>query len=145
MTRIRFLHGAHDRLQATVRWIAETYRETAAPLIVYAPLREQADALDRLLWTSAATGFIPHCAADSALAGETPVLIASHPAQLDTTPGDAQLLNLSNEIPPNLAHFAQVTEIISHDDKVRLPGRERFRFYREQGYPLESQDLAKQM
>lgn len=142
MTRIRFLHGAHDRLQATARWIAETYRETAAPLVVYAPLREQADALDRLLWTSAATGFIPHCAADSALAGETPVLIASRPAQLDAAPEDAQLLNLSNEIPPNIARFTQVTEIINRDDEVRLPGRERFRFYREQGYPLESQDLA---
>jgi DNA polymerase-3 subunit chi len=142
MTRISFFHGANDRLQAAAQWIAETQRSDApahGPCVVYAPLKAQADALDRLLWTAVATGFTPHCQAGSALAEETPVLIATH---LDTVSHDRHLVNLSNEIPPGLDQFAHMTEIISLNDDVRLPGRERFRFYREQGYPLESHDLA---
>lgn len=146
MTRISFFHGANDRLQAAAKWIAEAQRSDAPahgscvrPCVVYAPLKAQADALDRLLWTAVATGFTPHCQADSALAEETPVLIATH---LDTVSHDRHLVNLSNEIPPGFEQFAHVTEIISLNDDVRLPGRERFRFYREKGYPLESHDLA---
>ena len=138
MTRISFFHGANDRLQAAAKWIAEAQRSDA-PCVVYTPLKAQADALDRLLWTAVATGFTPHCQADSALAEETPVLIATH---LDTVSHDRHLVNLSNEIPPGFDQFAHMTEIISLNDDVRLPGRERFRFYREQGYPLESHDLA---
>lgn len=146
MTRISFFHGASDRLQATAKWIAEAQRSDisagtslVSPLVVYAPLKEQADALDRLLWTHVATGFTPHCKAGLALAEETPVLITTH---LDTALRDRHLVNLSNEIPPEFDQFAHMTEIISLTDDVRLPGRERFRFYREQGYPLESHDLA---
>nr|ALV86780.1 DNA polymerase III chi subunit [uncultured bacterium P11N2] len=146
MTRISFFHGASDRLQAAAKWIAEAQRSDTlagmplvSPLVVYAPLKEQADALDRLLWTHVATGFTPHCQTASALVEETPVLIATH---LDTAPRDRHLVNLSNEIPPGFDQFAHMTEIISRDDDVRLPGRERFRFYREKGYPLESHDLA---
>jgi DNA polymerase-3 subunit chi len=47
-------------------------------------------------------------------------------------------VNLSNEIPPGFSRFQQLIEIISIDDEDRLPGRERFRFYRERGYPLEN-------
>jgi DNA polymerase-3 subunit chi len=61
---------------------------------------------------------------------------------LDTVSHDRHLVNLSDEIPPGFEQFAHVTEIISLNDDVRLPGRERFRFYREKGYPLESHDLA---
>lgn len=142
MTRISFFHGARDRLQAAAQWLAEVQRsDTPAhkAFVVYVPQKEQADALDRLLWTAVATGFTPHCQANSALAEETPVLIATH---LDAVPRDRHLVNLSNEVPPEFGQFAQMTEIISLDDDVRLPGRERFRFYREKAYPLESHNLA---
>jgi hypothetical protein len=86
-----------------------------------------------------ATGFTPHCRAGDPLAAETPIILAT---ELDDLLHDACLVNLSNEIPPGFSRFQQLIEIISIDDEDRLPGRERFRFYRERGYPLENRDIA---
>ncbi|MCK9381712.1 MAG: DNA polymerase III subunit chi [Sulfuritalea sp.] len=138
MTQITFLHGARDRLQAIAAWLARTGSE-GKRVLVYVPASERGEQLDRLLWTQPATGFTPHCRADDKLATETPIILA---AGLDHPPHDGCLLNLSDEIPPGFSRFQQLVEIISADDGDRLPGRERFRFYRERGYPLEAQDIS---
>ncbi|PKO84237.1 MAG: DNA polymerase III subunit chi [Betaproteobacteria bacterium HGW-Betaproteobacteria-11] len=136
MTKITFLHGASDRFQAAVTWLAAAYSK-GTRVIVYAPL--DAPTIDQRLWTQPATGFIPHCRANSPLATETPVLIAT---DLECIAHDECLLNLSDEIPPGFSRFVGLTEIVSTSDSDRLPGRERFRIYREQGYPLESRNIA---
>ncbi len=138
MTQIRFFHGARDRLQAVAAWLARAGCE-GRQVMVYVPAQERSEQLDRLLWTQPATGFTPHCRAGDPLAAETPIILASN---LDNPLHDACLVNLSNEIPPGFSRFRQLIEIISTEDEDRLPGRERFRFYRERGYPLENRDIA---
>ena len=138
MTRISFFHGAHDRLQAIAAWLGRAGSE-GRQVLVYVPVGEHSQQLDRLLWTNPATGFVPHCRAHDKLAAETPIILAS---ELDTPPHDGCLLNLSDEIPPGFSRFQQLIEIISVEDEDRLPGRERFRFYRERGYPLENRDIS---
>jgi DNA polymerase-3 subunit chi len=138
MTQISFLHSARDRLQAVAAWLAHAASE-GKPVLVYVPTGEQREDLDRLLWTVPATGFTPHCRAGEKLAAETPVVLAS---ELDNPQHDGCLLNLSDEIPPGFSRFQQLIEIISVEDSDRLPGRERFRFYRERGYPLEARDIS---
>jgi DNA polymerase-3 subunit chi len=138
MTQISFFHGARDRLQAVAAWLARAGSE-GRQVMVYVPALDRSDQLDRLLWTQPATGFTPHCRAGDPLAAETPIILAT---ELDDLLHDACLVNLSNEIPPGFSRFQQLIEIISIDDEDRLPGRERFRFYRERGYPLENRDIA---
>lgn len=138
MTRVQFLHGAPDRLAAAAEWLRHAWlrRQSA---VVYVPRAEQAGRLDQLLWTQPATSFVPHCGLDSSLAAETPILLANN---LDQVPFDDCLVNLDNELPPGFARFEQLIEIISTDDADRLPGRERFRFYRERGYELDARDIS---
>jgi DNA polymerase-3 subunit chi len=138
MTQITFLHGTNDRLQAIVAWLAHTSSQ-ARPVLVYVPTEELSEQLDRLLWLNPATGFMPHCRAGHNLAAETPIILAP---ELDNPQHDGWLLNLSDEIPPGFSRFQHLVEIISSEDRDRLPGRERFRFYRERGYPLEAQDIS---
>ena len=138
MTRIHFYSNADDRLQAACAWLASAWHERK-PVVVFAPETEMAERLDRMLWMQPATGFLPHCTANAALAAETPVLIAR---QLEEVTRDDCLLNLSDEIPPGFSRFEELVEIVSTDDSVRLPGRERFRFYRERGYALENHNVA---
>lgn len=138
MTQISFFHGARDRLQAIAAWLVRAGSE-GRQVLVYVPAGERSEQLDRLLWTHPATGFAPHCRASDPIAAETPILLA---LELDNPPHDNCLLNLSNEIPPGFSRFQQLVEIISVDDEDRLPGRERFRFYRERGYPLENRDIS---
>ena len=137
MTHIRFYANAQDRLQTAAAWLAASWQDH--PVLIFAPDADVAERLDRVLWMHPATGFVPHCRADSPLAAETPVLIAD---RLDVLPQDRCLLNLSNDVPPGFARFEQVVEIVSTDDGDRLPARERFRFYRERGYALENRNVA---
>jgi DNA polymerase-3 subunit chi len=138
VTRIEFLHGAPDRLNAAAAWLKQAWQRRR-PVIVYVPARQMAEDLDRLLWCQPATGFLPHCRADSALANETPIVLADH---LDRVTQDNCLLNLADELPPGFSRFEELVEIVSTSDTDRLPARERFRFYRERGYALESRDIS---
>lgn len=138
MTQISFFHGARDRLQAVAAWLARAGSD-GRQVLVYMPAGDASEQLDRLLWTHPPTGFVPHCRASDPMAAETPILLA---AELDNPPHDDCLLNLSNEVPPGFSRFQQLIEIISVEDDDRLPGRERFRFYRERGYPLENRDIS---
>lgn len=139
MTRIQFLHGAPDRLASAAEWLRQAWQERQ-PVLVYVPVRQTAEQLDRLLWCQPATGFVPHCAAESSLAAETLILLASDLAAL---PHDSCLLNLSDELPQGFARFADLVEIVSTADSDRLPARERFKFYRERGYALDTRDIGK--
>lgn len=138
MTRIEFLHGAADRIQAAAQWLQQAWSERQA-VLVFVPDAEQAERLDRLLWTQPALSFLPHCRADSPLAGETPILLT------DTLDGALQencLLNLGNTLPATFSRFEHLVEIVSIDDADRLPARERFKFYRERGYAVDSRDIS---
>lgn len=138
MTRISFLHGAGDRLQAAAAWLGKACRD-GQRVLVYAPVEADLERLDRLLWAHPSTGFTPHCNAGSVLAAETPIVLAS---RLDKPIHDGCLVNLSDEIPSGFGSFDHLVEIISTADGDRIPGRERFRFYRERGYPLEARDIS---
>lgn len=138
MTRVLFLHGASDRLAAAARWLGEAVQAKRS-VLVYAPMEETAERLDRLLWTQVATGFVPHARAGSPLAAMSPIVIAS---EISTLPHDQALLNLGDEVPPSFSRFEELVEIVSGEDAVRIPARERFKFYRERGYAPESHDLG---
>lgn len=138
MTRIKFLHGAPDRLAAAAEWLRQAWQRRQS-VLVYLPAQQGADRLDRLLWSQPATGFVPHCSAGSSLAAETPILLTD---RLDDLPQDGCLLNLADELPPGFSRFEEMVEIVSTDDGDRLPARERFKFYRERGYDIEARDIA---
>lgn len=137
MTRVNFYFNAADKMQVACR-LAGKAAASGARLLIYAPDPETLQRIDRLLWTWPATGFVPHCGADDAIAGETPVL-------LDGATGSAAgcdvLLNLSAETPPAFERFERVLEVVGRDDEDRQRARDRYRFYRERGYRIDDHDL----
>ncbi len=140
MTRVFFYHNAADRIAATATLIGKAVSQKKS-LLVYAPEPEVAAALDRHLWMHPPTGFIPHVAIDSPLAGETPVLIAD---TLDAVPHDERLFNLSAEVPPGFSRFASLIEVVGQDRDERVDGRRRARFYKDRGYDISYVDLSGQ-
>ncbi len=142
MTKVLFCHGATDRMQAAAAWLIQFRAQNyPAVALIYAPDTAVAERIDRLLWVQPAIGFLPHCRVDSPLAAETPVLIAS---SLDSLPQEERLLNLSDELPPGFSRFENLVEIVSREDSVRLPARDRVKFYRDRGYDIEFRDLEKE-
>jgi len=140
VTSIDFYFNAGDRLEVACRLAGKALQQ-GKRVLLYAPQAELAQRVDRLLWTSQAVSFIPHCAAHDALAAETPVLIASD----GEAPAHAceVLVNLSEECPPFFERHERLLEIVPRDEAERRAGRARFRFYRDRGYALRSHDLAK--
>lgn len=138
MTRISFLHGAADRIQAAALWLHQAWRE-CQPVLVYVPDGTEAARLDHTLWAQPPLSFLPHCGSDSPLAAQTPILLTG---RLDDPAQEDCLLNLSDELPPTFSRFEHLVEIVSTDDRHRLPARERFKFYRDRGYAIESRDIS---
>jgi DNA polymerase-3 subunit chi len=133
MTRIDFHTNVGDSLLYACRLARKAY-QAGQPLVVLAePARLRA--FDERLWTFAPLEFVPHCMADSALAGETPVVLT---ADLERAPHHQVLLNLGAAVPAQFARFERLLEVIGNAHDELVAGRERYRFYRDRGYALNN-------
>jgi DNA polymerase III subunit chi len=147
LTSIDFYFNAADRLEVACRLAGKALQQQKRVLI-YAPRADDAQRLDRLLWTAQAVSFIPHCMAHDPLAADTPVLIATGDEAYRT--GDLApvatncevLINLAADHPPFFERHERLLEIVAQEEEERRAGRARFKYYRERGYPLRNHDLA---
>ncbi len=137
MTEITFYTFADDPLDVARRVAAKAHGQ-GKQVMIYAPDATVADAIDRLLWTTPALGFVPHCRDSDTLAPETPVLIG---ANADALSQADVMINLHVEQPPAFARFERLVEIIGQDEAGREQGRTRYRFYQTRGYALKTHDL----
>ncbi len=138
MTRIDFYTKVDDKLRFAGKLCVKALSQQLR-VNVYASDAGLVERFDRLLWTQNATGFIPHCRADHPLAHETPVLIHEREGALLH---DALLINLDAAWPPFFSRFERVIEIVSTDAQDATAARERFRFYRDRGYALQTHDMG---
>jgi len=140
VTEITFYTFADSPLDVARRVAAKAHGQ-GKQVMIYAPDAAVADAIDRLLWTTPALSFVPHCRDSDALAGETPVLIG---ANADALRHADVMINLHTEQPPTFARFERLVEIVGQDDAGREQGRARYRFYQTRGYALKTHDLRQQ-
>ncbi|OGU35893.1 MAG: DNA polymerase III subunit chi [Hydrogenophilales bacterium RIFOXYA1_FULL_63_33] len=137
MTEITFYTFADNPLDVARR-VATKALGQGRQVMIYAPDAAVADAIDRLLWTTPALGFVPHCRDRDALANETPILIG---ADADALRQADVMINLHHEQPPAFARFERLIEIVGQDENGREQGRARYRFYQTRGYALKTHDL----
>jgi DNA polymerase-3 subunit chi len=78
--------------------------------------------------------------ASDPLAPETPVLLT---AEAIDTPHHEVLVNLGRQTPPMFSRFDRLIEVVSGNDEDRTLARDRWRFYKDRGYPLNAHDLAR--
>jgi DNA polymerase-3 subunit chi len=141
MTRIDFYFNAPDKLGVAAKLAQKAYASKAR-LLIFSRDAQTIGEIDRRLWAIPPTGFLPHCRAGDALAAETPVLLSCDPEAL---PHHDVLLNLDDERPANFSRFERLLEIVSRDDEDdRARARTRFKFYKDRGYEIRSNDLAKE-
>ena len=139
MTQVFFYHGAADKIAAACALLSGAYAKKK-PMLVFAPEKEIANSVDRMLWTNPALSFVPHCRADSPLAAETPILITD---SLETLPQDERLMNLSQIVPPGFSRFQSLIEVVGQADEERAAARDRVKFYKDRGYEVSYFDLSK--
>ncbi len=137
MTRIDFHSNVPDPLAYVCRLIRKAYG--AGQKVVVHGTPQQLSQLDARLWTFSALDFLPHCGLDSPNASVTPIVLA---ATLEGLPHHQLLINLDVQAPAQFASFERLIEIVGAGAEDRQAGRERYRFYRERGYPLTHHDLG---
>lgn len=138
MTRIDFYTHVPDKARFTCAILAKVV-ERGNRAFVLVPDRAQAERLDELLWTFQPLSFLPHCLSDHKLSAETAVVIDHRDLQ---PPHDDILLNLRPDRPAIFSRFQRLVEIVSTDDDDRAAARDRFKFYRDRGYEIQSHNMG---
>lgn len=135
MTRIDFHTNVADQIAYTCRLVRKARMASAASrIVILMKDKTQLDTLDRALWTFSEQDFLPHAAADDALASQSPVVLVDNVAR--DLPHHDILVNLSGALPASFAQFERVCEIVSQDAVETAAGRERYAYYRERGYSM---------
>ncbi len=103
--------------------------------------------LDELLWTFRDGSFLPHVlvkgtdpdSARSQTESESAPVLVGHDHE-PSTHMDV-LINLGMEVPRFFGRFERVAELVDQRPEQLTRSRERYRFYRERGYELNSHQL----
>lgn len=138
MTRVDFYFNAASKADAARRLVAKAW-QAGQHTLIYTSDTAMAEAVDHLLWVRPPLSFLPHVRCGHPLAGETPILIGS---DADALPSHDLLINLDDTWPPCFSRFGRLIEIVEQSDADRRRARERYRFYKERGYPLRDVDLG---
>lgn len=105
------------------------------PVFVHVDTMEEANQLDKLLWTYRDDSFLAHEIAHEA--STAPILIGMQ------TPASAAgvLVNLTGQVPASLRQFQRIIELVFADPVVQQNARQRYRHYREQGLELNTHKI----
>lgn len=139
MTRADFyiLGNSTDRARFACTLANKAWKQ-GHHLHILASGRDEAVALDDLLWTFQDISFLPHVLADGTDAGTVPVTIG-WPGQ--PAPGEDVLINLTADIPASAASYRRIAEIVADDETLRRQARQRFKQYRDMGFDMHTHTL----
>ena len=87
--------------------------------------------IDALMWSYPEERFLPHELLGSEAETFAPVRISHEEPAPDS---DEVLINVGADIPGFFARYERVAEVFTEADKAE--GRQRYRTYRDRGYPL---------
>jgi DNA polymerase-3 subunit chi len=97
--------------------------------------RAASEALDKLMWSYPENHFVPHAvASDSKNSALTLIGNEEPPPSADQV-----LINLADDVPNFFGRYERVVEVVIQSEKEL--GRDRYRHYRDRGYPLQYHEL----
>ena len=115
---------------------------------VYVHTADQAmmQQMDDLLWTFRPNSFVPHRSentADSETNAEPDSAFPDIVIACSGNPGQHHdvLINLTDDTPEFFGRFKRIAEIVPGDEAAKAKSRERYKYYRKRGYPLNVHQL----
>jgi DNA polymerase-3 subunit chi len=140
VTEVLFYTNAEDKLQTACTLVNKAFAR-GMRVMLFTPDSALTERVGKLLWTTPATGFLPHCRSGDRLAARTPVIVDHIPEPLIH---DQVLVNLCESTPPFFSRFQRLVEIVGNEQADREAARVRFRFYRDRGYEIRTHQLGAQ-
>ncbi len=141
MTRIDFYISQSGRDQERLLLackIAEKAYKLGNSVYIHTDSSDQTSQIDDLLWTFKDGSFIPHQAGADNCEKPAPVLIGH---DKERQHGADVLINLAHEIPACFSQFERVAEVVNEAPETKTQARERYKFYRDRGYELQTHKL----
>jgi DNA polymerase-3 subunit chi len=144
VTQVDFYILENDSDEARLRLacrIVDKAMQRDQHVFIHATSDQEARQLDELLWTFSQGSFIPHriVREELAAAPAEPVLIGLNQAP---APGRWDvLINLATDVPDFFSRYERVAEVVDGNPVRRERSRERYRFYRDRGYKLNTHQV----
>ena len=144
MTHIDFYITAaknpDELLSFACRLTEKAYR-SHCDIYLHTKSEQQMLALDEKLWSFRANSFLPHSHENSdapSVIKKGNILIA-HSGNV----GEHHdvLINLTDKTPEFFSRFDRLAEIVSGTDTAKEKSRQRYKYYRDRGYPLKVHNL----
>jgi len=143
MTRIDFYiieEGSEEATDTFICRLTEKAWSQNNAVYIHTMDEQHATKYDELLWTFNEDSFVPHQL--SAPESSEKTVLIGHQTTVDIPSHHDVLINLNHESPSFFSQFERVAEIITTDETSRIKGRERYQFYRDRGYALETHKMS---
>lgn len=147
MTRIDFYiieQGTEEATESFICRLTEKAWSQNNAVYIHTMDHSATTKYDELLWSFNETSFLPHQVLQTETdQSQTKNVLIGHQTSEDIsiTYHDV-LINLNHETPSFFSQFDRVAEIITTDETSRSKGRERYQFYRDRGYVLETHKMS---
>ena len=125
--------GSKNHLLYVCKLVEKGFKQKIQPIYIHASNQQQAEQLDKLLWTFKQDSFIPHTIVGASDLDSTPVQIGWNGNQFHPA---AAIVNLSEEIPISYLESKKIHEIIDDDELKKNKARSRWKKYKSKGCQL---------
>lgn len=146
MTRIDFYiieSGSEEATNTFICRLTEKIWSQNNATYIHTMDEQQATQYDELLWTFHDSSFIPHqLTSPEAPSPSAKTVLIGYKSNANITEHHDVLINLHHEAPSFFSQFERVAEIITTDETSKVKGRERYQFYRDRGYALETHKMS---
>ena len=144
MTQVDFYITAENAADARLKLactLCDEAMQRDQHVFVNVTSEREARQLDELLWTFIQGSFIPHRVVEQPLAEPPPEPVIVGLAQEPVGQRWDLLINLAADVPEFFSRYSRVAELVDGDAARREQSRERYRFYRDRGYPLSTREV----
>ena len=131
--------GLESQLPFACRLIEKIYRMDKK-IYIHSSSEAQSGQISKSLWHQRKESFLAHGIINNS--GEStgsPIEIGTR----ENTHNYDVMINLADEVPSFVGRFDRVVELVSDNQQIKEKARQRYTYYREQGYSIKTHDLAK--
>ena len=133
MTHIEFIFNVIDKTKLAIDLTEQLIRRNRSALIY---LKDQSAIDDFSLALLEKELFMPHLIEENAFLNK----LSLTQSKLDLM--DDTLINFTSKEIQGFSRFLKMYELVGHDDEDKKSARERYRFYKDCGYQVDSMDAT---
>ena len=136
MTNVQFIFNVEDKSILLQKLLLQNLKKKKTSL-VFCEDQSELRALSENLWVNSGVNFFPHMA-DEPYENEMIILSNDRIDWMDDT-----LINFSSSLIDGFNRYLKLIELVTDDEKTKVKARDRFKFYKDCGYKVNSVDEQK--